>query len=213
MSTWLLVASIRTVLCSHDLLYSLRGQDSLRRYHKYGLSNIYGIRSMHKRHVVPFPVIHTLDSLNINGTLIGENPVSAVFTVDPDIPEESLGSEKGNPGRKAAGRKTVPSYSTGSPENRTDIVSRASSAGHHNGQAIQLIEIRKVRRIGGGYPYGPKNFTVVEYIPPLRVEKSPYLVEEVIFKNYDSHENESTTNDPDDIWAVQVYIVYLKTNR
>ncbi|KAJ1362181.1 hypothetical protein KIN20_021617, partial [Parelaphostrongylus tenuis] len=46
----------------------------------------------------------------------------------------------------------------------------------------RISEIRKVKRIGGGYPYGPKNSTLSEYNRPLRFTKSLRFNGEILFK-------------------------------
>ncbi|EYB91917.1 hypothetical protein Y032_0200g1687 [Ancylostoma ceylanicum] len=204
---WRLTTVIHAILCSRDILYTLRAQDALRRFHHYGLNNIYGIRTLNRRSVAPFPVIHTLDTLDENGTLVGEDTVSTVYTVDPDVPEgilEPLPNTSTHLGSVKIPEKSVPSMSMLSMRNHISNGDRFTSVGELNGVSIQLIEIRKIKRVGGGYPYGPKNFTIAEFIPPLRVEKPLFGAEQIVFKTHNySRRNESTTSDPEDFWAVQ----------
>ncbi|KAL6737430.1 hypothetical protein Aduo_011073 [Ancylostoma duodenale] len=205
---WRLAAVIHTILCSRDILYTLRAQDALRRYHQYGLNNIYGIRTLNRRSVAPFPVIHTLDTVDANGTFVAEDAVSTVYTEDPDVPEgilEPASNTNTHAGFMKVPEKSVPSVSVLSRMgNHIDSVDRLSSVGELNGISIQLVEIRKIKRVGGGYPYGPKNFTIAEFKPPLRVEKPLVGVEQIVFKTHNhSKKNESTTSDPEDFWAVQ----------
>ncbi|ETN75457.1 hypothetical protein NECAME_12385 [Necator americanus] len=184
-------------------------QDALRRFHHYGLNNIYGIKSLNRRHIASFPIIHAVDTLDTNGTLVAEDSQSTVFTVDPDIPDGML-EEFPNTKHTYIGSVKVPKKSQSflsrgkNSGKHVDVTDRLANFGAHNGMSVQLIEIRKVKRVGGGYPYGPKNFSVTEFMPPLRAEKPTEGIEEIVFKTHYYHKkNQSISSDAEDIWAVQ----------
>ncbi|KAK6752964.1 hypothetical protein RB195_004013 [Necator americanus] len=218
----LVTTSGATLTTGGPLTSRFRGyqaQDALRRFHHYGLNNIYGIKSLNRRHIASFPIIHAVDTLDPNGTLVAEDTQSTVFTVDPDIPDGML-EEFPNTKHTYIGSVKVPKKSQSflsrgeNSGKHVDVTDRLANFGAHKGMSVQLIEIRKVKRVGGGYPYGPKNFSVTEFMPPLRAEKPTEGIEEIVFKTHYYHKkNQSISSDVEDIWAVQVGFVFLKYGK
>uniref|UniRef100_A0A0K0DNU5 Astacin domain-containing protein n=1 Tax=Angiostrongylus cantonensis TaxID=6313 RepID=A0A0K0DNU5_ANGCA len=178
----ILAALIHLISGSKDILYSLRGHEALRKFQQYGTSNIYGIKwKLSRRDIVPFPLIHKLEK-NEHRHLSRTTETSATIN-------------------------TMRQTNVSRPKNvalidKTYAITHSPSTSRQTQLKKQLSEIRKVKRIGGGYPYGPKNSTVSEFIRPLRFTKSLGFHDEILFKT-PQNISQSTTAKRRDVWAIR----------
>ncbi|KAK6050987.1 hypothetical protein COOONC_11508 [Cooperia oncophora] len=175
-----------------------QGQDALRSFQRYGLSNIYGIKSMlSKKDLVPFPLIYAIDTTtkNLRSTL---DFTSTTFSVEKNSTEDpSMNDVDAVPIPIPIG-KTPKSYTLIRTAAPSTFVHRDEHSGR-SGIPIQMVEIRKVKRIGGGYPYGPRNLSIVEYSQSLKVEKC--TGNSIAFKTPKIHQ--SLPPQSADVWAIR----------
>ncbi|KJH47602.1 hypothetical protein DICVIV_06309 [Dictyocaulus viviparus] len=150
------------------------GQEALRRFHQYGTRNIYGIKcKLSRRDIVPFPVIHKLETITNHQHI---NNISN-YVKNNYIHIDNLITTRKNHMRTIESMNSIMK-----PEERN--VSTYNSFGRREIRlANTLNEIKNVKRIGGGYPYGPKNFTIVEFPNPIKYEKSRNFEEKILFKS------------------------------
>ncbi|KAK5977175.1 hypothetical protein GCK32_002543 [Trichostrongylus colubriformis] len=195
-----LTALLQLISCSSDILYTFRGQDALRRFNQYGLSNIYGIKStLSRKDIVSFPLTHTIGKPTRNRQLSFINITGRTFSVKENNSTNQLGIESyPDPIPILKTAKTFPTARVLSPH----TVARGIHRIEKSGVADQLVEIRKVKRIGGGYPYGPRNFSVVEFPQSLKVDK--YLGNSVTFmtRNY-AEKDQLVTTHSSQVWAIK----------
>ncbi|XGW26550.1 hypothetical protein V3C99_007284 [Haemonchus contortus] len=197
-----LSALLHMISCSSDILYTLRDQDALRRFQQYGLSNIYGIKStLSRREVVPFPLIHTIGTTkrhHYNIADIGSQTISGErnSTVEELLKDAFYPNAAPVPIGKTS--RNFPPLRAVSPA----IVVRGIEHIRSPSVAVQLVEIRKVKRVGGGYPYGPRNMSIVEFPHPLKVDK--YLGTSVAFVTGSyAQRNRSIIDQRTDVWSIK----------
>lgn len=121
---------------------SISGQDVLRHHHRYGLSNIYGIKSvLSRREIAPFPLIYALDRNSSGGLKVTDS----LFAVT----ENSTESAAENTDDFSAG--PVPIVRV--PRNETSFRFVTPTTVIHgvdyiapSGLAVQIVEVRLTLR-------------------------------------------------------------------
>ncbi|WKY06977.1 hypothetical protein Q1695_006842 [Nippostrongylus brasiliensis] len=179
-----------------DILYSLQGQDVLRRFHQYGLNNIYGIKSrLSRNQVAPFPLLHSLES-NENDHL--QATVNSSAEVAFSVPKRRV--------HNLINRTPIPigKDATSAPRIAVSASNQITKVAHTDAPvtAPQFVEVRMVTRIAGGYPYGPRNFSIAVFPHALKVQRSPS--NKLIFKTYSNATHDPmATNAVSDVYAVK----------
>uniref|UniRef100_A0A0N4WVD0 G_PROTEIN_RECEP_F1_2 domain-containing protein n=1 Tax=Haemonchus placei TaxID=6290 RepID=A0A0N4WVD0_HAEPC len=158
-----------------------------------------------RREVVPFPLIHTIgvakrhhyNIADINSqTISGERN----STVEELLKNAFYPNAAPVPIGKMS-RISIPLRAV-SPA----IVVRGVEHIRSPSVAVQLVEIRKVKRVGGGYPYGPRNMSIVEFPHPLKVDK--YLGSSVAFVTGSySQRNRSIIDQRTDVWSIKLAVI------